>query len=149
MKIIYINKTAVIILLLSFIRLSAFSQTWNGSTNTNWNTATNWTPNTVPTSASDVIINTAAGNQPKLQNAVSINSLNLNSGATLNLAGFTLTNATTATLSGSNIITGTTGNIICSSGSIISCIITGDFTLKADSNSNFPVQGCVFKGANN
>ena len=52
---------------------------WNGSTSSDWDTATNWTPNTVPTTFTDVLIPTAGvTNEPTISaSSSSINAMTL------------------------------------------------------------------------
>ncbi len=59
--------------------------TWTGTMSSSWNTAGNWSPNTVPTSTTDVIIpNTASiPNFPTISSAVNVNSITIASGASL------------------------------------------------------------------
>ena len=76
---------------------SAATRTWSGTTSTSWSVSTNWVEGSVPTSADDVIINTAATNQPILDlsgGAVTITSLSLGSSAVSTL---TLSNGDTST----------------------------------------------------
>jgi hypothetical protein len=65
---------------------------WTGAVSTDWSNAANWCCGVVPTSTSDVQINGGLTNYPVIGNNVTINSLQLNPGATFNVAtGFTLT----------------------------------------------------------
>ncbi|KAF0199241.1 MAG: hypothetical protein FD170_3928 [Bacteroidetes bacterium] len=56
---------------------------WNGNTNAHWNTQTNWTCG-IPHSGSNVII-PITPNNPAISSSVVINSLTINSGASLTL----------------------------------------------------------------
>jgi hypothetical protein len=86
--------------------LPSFSQTWNGSVSSDWNNAANWTPNNVPSTSGNVIINNASANyKPLLPGNVSIRTLNLSAGF-LHLNGFTLTCSVSATLTGDSLYNG-------------------------------------------
>jgi hypothetical protein len=74
------------------------AQTWNGSVSNDWTNSLNWTPNTVPTSSSNVTINNVA-TQPVINAGVIINQLTINTGATLTING-----------GGSLQVSGTTNN---------------------------------------
>lgn len=78
---------------------------WQGTTNTTWGTATNWLASSVPPSGADITVATTGSNQPILPANTIVGPLTLNSGTTLNLAGFilTLNNAVrnTGTITGS------------------------------------------------
>ena len=88
------------------ISIQSFSQTWNGSVSSDWNTATNWTPNNVPSTSGNVIINSAVATyQPILPGNVSIRTLNMSAGF-LNLNGSTLTCSVSATLTGDSLYNG-------------------------------------------
>ena len=58
--------------------------TWTGTLSNDWATAGNWDTNTIPTSAASVVIpNTGITNYPTISSAVTVNSINIASGATL------------------------------------------------------------------
>ena len=58
--------------------------TWTGTTSNDWHTASNWDTNSLPTAASDVIIpNTGITNYPTISSAVTVNTIDINSGASL------------------------------------------------------------------
>jgi len=56
--------------------------TWTGATDTSWTTATNWSLGIVPGNGDDIQIN-KTNNQPTASGAVTVNSVTINSGATL------------------------------------------------------------------
>jgi len=58
------------------------ANTWTGATSTAWTTASNWSCGQAPTSATEVTIGTSTNN-PIITSDVAINSLTINSGATL------------------------------------------------------------------
>jgi alpha-tubulin suppressor-like RCC1 family protein len=62
---------------------------WTGNAGTAWGTPGNWNPQTVPTSADNVII-PAVNTSPALTATVSVNDLTVQSGATLALGGFSI-----------------------------------------------------------
>ena len=66
------------------ISWSSFSPvTWTGLTDNNWNMATNWDSNSIPLNTSDVIIPSGLTNYPTISSAVTVNSINIASGASL------------------------------------------------------------------
>jgi hypothetical protein len=66
--------------------------TWQGDISTSWNTAGNWDGNVVPDATFDVTIPTGATRQPYIQTAnANCKSLNIESGATLTVGGYSLT----------------------------------------------------------
>lgn len=92
---------------------SVSAQRWTGNTDTNWNTATNWIGNMVPAGAGHVVIPSGLMNYPALQTDVSMNSIDMQNGSSLNVNGYVLTvtgnaaasNFTGATLNNSNAAT--------------------------------------------
>ncbi len=68
--------------------------TWDGSNSNDWTTDANWDTNSTPSSTDNIIITSSLTNYPTVTTAETINSLIINSGATLvaTNAGFTTTN---------------------------------------------------------
>ncbi|WP_271406548.1 T9SS type A sorting domain-containing protein [Tenacibaculum soleae] len=64
--------------------------TWTGTNDNNWNTAVNWNTNTVPTNSSNIIIPNGLTNYPTISSSVTVNSINIASGASL-IANATVT----------------------------------------------------------
>ena len=61
-----------------------FAKTWTGATNNDWSTATNWDSNSDPSTSTDnVWIPAGLTNYPTSTAAVTVNSITINSGATL------------------------------------------------------------------
>lgn len=79
--------------------------TWDGSTSTDYSVGTNWDTNTVPLLTDDVVIVDVA-NDPLLTADITLNSMVINSNATLGLGTFFLNfnTADTLTLGNANII---------------------------------------------
>lgn len=75
---------------------SPFIKTWTGATNNDWATATNWLESDVPGASNNVIIPSGRVNYPTSTAAVSINSLIVESGASL-IATNTFTTTTSVT----------------------------------------------------
>src|SRR5207248_5589570 len=74
--------------------------TWTGTVSTAWNNPSNWSPGRIPSSVDDVVIPNTS-NKPLLDQARTINSLNINAGgAVLDLNNFNLTISTYVTLVG-------------------------------------------------
>ncbi|HEY6956879.1 MAG TPA: hypothetical protein VI385_16620, partial [Flavisolibacter sp.] len=89
-----------------FLSTESISQTWNGSSSNDWNDAANWTPNNVPTSTGNVIIDNASlSHYPLLPAHVSIRTLTMSAGI-LNLNSFTLTCSVFATCTGDSLYNG-------------------------------------------
>ncbi|MGB1041951.1 MAG: T9SS type A sorting domain-containing protein [Tenacibaculum sp.] len=57
--------------------------TWDGSENSSWTTAENWNTNSVPTDNDNIIIPSALSSYPTINNSVTINSIIIESGASL------------------------------------------------------------------
>ena len=80
---------------------------WTGASSTDWNTATNWCDGVVPTSSTNVTIN-SGGNQPVISATAVCNTLTINSGATLTVSGSnTLTVSSNWTNNGGTFTPGT------------------------------------------
>ena len=61
-----------------------FSKTWTGGTDNDWTLASNWDTNSTPSSVSDnVWISSGLSNYPTASGAVTVNSVTINSGASL------------------------------------------------------------------
>ena len=58
------------------------STTWSGATDNDWNTSSNWS-NGIPVSTSDLLIPASLTNYPTASGAVTVNSVTINSGASL------------------------------------------------------------------
>ena len=112
--------------------------TWLGSTSTDWNTASNWCGG-VPTSSTNVVINSGASNYPDLSTGANgvANSITINSGGSFIMGGseiltitaggsftnngtFTSGSGTRVDFAGTGSITGTVvfNNIITASGAL-------------------------------
>ena len=127
---------------------SCTSGSWVGITNTDWNTASNWCDGTVPTSATNVIINPVV-NQPVIGAGVSANcnSLTINSGAILTTAsgtnsltvsgGVTINSGATLTISGTNTLTVGNGNWTNNGGTFA----PGTGTVIFNAAINFAING--------
>lgn len=74
--------------------------TWTGSVSSDWSVAANWSKGTVPTASEDIVVPVVSSKPyPVLSASVSVNNLDIASGATLSLNGktFTLTGNLTNT----------------------------------------------------
>lgn len=56
---------------------------WSGATDTDWNTTSNWNLGSVPSTTDDVVIPSGLTNYPTISSAVTVNSITINSGASL------------------------------------------------------------------
>ncbi len=75
---------------------------WTGVTSTNWNTGSNWCDGVVPTSVTNVVINSGTTNQPVINATDAFcNDITINSGTTLSITG-----ANKLTISGNAINNG-------------------------------------------
>ncbi len=63
---------------------------WLGTTSTDWHTATNWSCDFIPTSTTNVVINSGS-NQPTITSTAAARSITINNDATLTHSGGTLT----------------------------------------------------------
>jgi hypothetical protein len=89
---------------------AVLSKRWEGGSSTAWATGSNWCPASVP-SAGETVTIIDQTNDPVISGAVSVGSIEIQSGAKLTLGSNTLT--ITGSLSGTGQITGsTTSNII-------------------------------------
>ena len=68
--------------------------TWTGVTSNAWNTASNWNTNSIPVATSDVTIPNGITNYPTISSSVTVNSINIASGASL-IANASVTGTTT------------------------------------------------------
>lgn len=65
------------------ITVKMFSNTWDGSSNSVWTTGTNWQTGAAPGISDDIVIPAGLTNYPTASAATTINSVTINSGATL------------------------------------------------------------------
>lgn len=78
------------LLLFSLISATAATKTWTGATSNAWSTATNWSPASVPSSLDDITISAKTNMPVFTTGAVTIHSLNIQTGASLTVSGGTL-----------------------------------------------------------
>jgi Ig-like domain CHU_C associated len=136
---------------------------WTGATNTNWSTTTNWCGNTLPTSATNVVIPAGLTNYPEIGTGISALSANITiaAGATVTVSGTgvlnlygTITNAgildltdgklnvlSAVTLSGTQFKNKTIKDVVASSSFAISA--TANDTLKVTGLVSFVGNGNV------
>jgi fibronectin-binding autotransporter adhesin len=67
--------------------------TWTGAASSDWSNPANWSPTVVPTSTSDVVIPSALGTYPVLTAPAFTRNLVVQTGASIDLNGFTLTSS--------------------------------------------------------
>ena len=77
--------------------------TWIGSRSTDWNTSLNWDTSSVPTASDDVLIFTSS-NIPHVSEAITVNSITINSDAALDASANITANSITLE-SGASLIT--------------------------------------------
>lgn len=102
---------------------------WTGTTDNDWATSTNWLTGSVPGASADVIIPSGLTNYPTISSAVSVNSMNIASGATL-IANAAVTGNATYTRS-----LGTTNWYLVSSP------VSGEDMTDMRANNNFKTNG--------
>lgn len=56
---------------------------WNGSTNNDWFNPSNWSTNTIPSNNADIVIPNSLNNYPTVNTSIAINTLTINSGASI------------------------------------------------------------------
>ena len=101
--------------------------TWTGTQNANWSNANNWCSNTIPSATDDVVIAAGTPNNPVLPADITVKSLTINSGATVDNDGHTLT---ADNVTGSGSITGSaTSNLVVNNTSTLN-FTTGFNILK-------------------
>ena len=93
----------------TFYTLAGEPNTWVGTSSTAWNTGANWSSGFAPGSGVDVIITNGA-NQPTLNTNPQVNSIYINTGATLSLSAKNLSVYTDITTCGT--FQGGTGTLI-------------------------------------
>lgn len=86
---------------------------WDGSFNTYWHNNANWSLGHIPLATEDVVI-TTEGNIPHVDiYSETVNSLLIDPGATLYIAGFTLTVTNNVTISGTLNMSNTLAKLYC------------------------------------
>ena len=132
---------------------------WTGVLSTNWNTAGNWNGNVVPDATFDVTIPTGATRQPYIQTAnANCKSLNIESGATLTVGGYSLTVQNDLSVTGalsmnhaSGVIT-VYGDVFWNSGSTAGFTaytvfnVYGTWEFNPGSNANLNLGVVAFRG---
>lgn len=89
------------IILLSGITTTFAQSTWTGNINTNWNNPSNWIPGLLPSINEDIIIPGGRSNYPILDSSHEINSLTIESGASITQeAGLLVVNDDQTSVSG-------------------------------------------------
>jgi hypothetical protein len=136
--------------LLCLISTNIVAQTWNGSISNSWTNASNWTPNTVPTSSSNVIITTAP-NAAVLPANTTVANFAMNGAGVLNVNGFTLTvtgdfDLNGATLNNSSAITDIVINMNGGSVNYFRNTTINDHLFLIQNNNNIFYEG--YQGGN-
>ncbi|MCB9279878.1 MAG: hypothetical protein H6562_13385 [Lewinellaceae bacterium] len=72
-------------LLLTVAVGQAATVTWDGSSNSSWTAAANWSTNSVPTASDEVIVPNGVPNFPVISSSVTVKSVDIAEGATLEL----------------------------------------------------------------
>lgn len=123
---------------------------WSGATSTDWNDATNWCGNTLPTTTTDVIINSNATRQPTISNAnATCRNLTIATGAVLTITDRTLTVRGNLSYNGSIVYNGGVNgrlSFISSSPQIISGSTPYIFSNLVINNSSATVPAVTFSG---
>lgn len=109
------------------------SNTWTGASNTNWFNATNWSCGVVPNSSTNALIPSGTANSPVINNGLTanVNSLTINSGATVSMLGASFIN-----------IYGTltrTGTLSCPAGTVTYANTTTAITIAGGDYYNLSV----------
>lgn len=151
--------TRVLFVTLFFITaITMHAQTWNGSVSNDWNTPGNWSTGVVPVSTSSVTIPAAGSitNWPKLNNDITLSSLQMNEGSQLDVNGKQISvtnilylNVGTGNPAEATITNSTGGDIIFNLGTSGTYKQIGK--VKFDKNVIFNLSGsCIFyDGYNN
>jgi len=165
-------RTISIIISITLLTLSGSAvlaqKTWTGATSTAWNTATNWSPSGVPSPTDDVIIPSAAANQPVVSGTITpvCKNLTINAGASLAITATTSNNAL-LTASGNATINGalSIGGVIGKTGKLVvvnvtwgsaasmsgflggSMEVSGNWEFSTGSTISMGLCGVTFKGS--
>jgi hypothetical protein len=98
------------------ILVKMFSNTWGGSTDSIWTTGANWETGSTPGATDDVVIPSGVTNYPTTSGPVTVNSVTINSGATLkaeaSFSGTLTYNRTLATTNWYSISSPVTGQSV-------------------------------------
>lgn len=119
------------------------NSTWNGSISTDWYDSDNWSNSIIPCNNSNVTIPALSFNYPVISTPVTVNKLNINSGANLTLLG---TNAQLNLLDSfinNGLFTSNAGTKIVFSGSMQQTVPVGNYTKLQINNA----AGVVLGGA--
>ena len=124
--------------------LSGTTYTWLGTTNTDYATGTNWDQGSPP-GASDSAVIANALNQPVLGAVKSVGIVTINTGSTLDLAGYTLTVAGNLTNNGLLRLKGAEGSIAAVGFGGTSTVeyygTTGPYTIQNWTYQNLKING--------
>jgi hypothetical protein len=122
------------------ILVAGVSRTWTaGASTTDWHTNGNWSPAAVPMAFDSVIIPSAMPFYPVIASSVTIQGVDMASGATLMLNGFNLTaNADVATADTTAGVSSTTGTLVLGGaantvrGRLPRVLVTGSYTMSGN-----------------
>lgn len=129
-----IKRTLLTILALCSLSLSAATNTWTGSVDSNWSTAGNWSTASVPGTSDDVIIN---------------GSVNLTVDQNVDVKSIIINPAYTGTVNGGNkTITLNTGTFSDTGGNFSASTSTLKFTGAADQVIYYKVDSTLYNCAN-
>jgi len=112
---------------------SGETNTWSGGSNTIWSLSANWSRARPPADSDYILIPSAMPRYPVLDNHRTVNGLELQSGASLSLAGYNLTVTTNAVVAGALTASGTEavtfqGDVNFTGGSITAARSTVSFS---------------------
>jgi hypothetical protein len=94
--------------------VAGITRNWTGAVSTDWNVGANWTGGVVPATTDSVVIPTGVPRYPVLTSSVSVGGVTVADGATLDVAGFTLTvsaSVATGSTAGSGIVASGSGMV--------------------------------------
>ncbi|MEP6745420.1 MAG: hypothetical protein ABJB33_07960 [Gemmatimonadota bacterium] len=122
------------------------SKSWAGTTSTNWNDPTNWSPTGVPLASEGVFIPAATPFQPALTGPATVAAFTVQTGASVETDGFTLT--ASGDVRAGNTVTGlgtleVSGVGVTVEGSVPNLLVTGTATLSAQTTvgGNLTIDG--------
>lgn len=143
-KIDTILRIAILLLLPAL----ASTQTWTGAAmTTDWNTPGNWAPAVVPNNPVAVVIIPVLPFQPVLSSDVSVGTILISPGASLNLSGNKLHIYTVGGFTGATVSNGTLVDFTAASGlSFTSSTLNGLTVEKHGASSLFSFGGNTFNG---
>ncbi|MBS1644809.1 MAG: T9SS type A sorting domain-containing protein [Bacteroidetes bacterium] len=125
-------KKLILFCMTTFLSLNLSAQTWTGGVDTNWFNAGNWTPSGVPASNANIHIPSLLSTYPSLTANVVVGGLKIDSGAQINISGYSFVDSGNVDLYKAKITGGGSFSVINSPSSVkvISSTLTATILIK-------------------